>query len=180
MKRLVVKNGIEGVSDFDLDDGTYVLGRDPQCQLVIPKSGISRKHAQIEVTSHATVIRDLGSANGTFVNGVLIQEKILRSGDTIAFSDVVFEFYDESQKAEYVAKSTIFEKRTLGIHVREDKIRNYISKLLNWVPLEYACLGLLGLFIFSQNNSDCCSFCGLARGYSVPSVGAHHSICRIR
>jgi hypothetical protein len=51
-----------------LRDGEHVLGRDPDCRIVVDVAGVSRHHARITVVSAAASIGDLASKNGTFVN----------------------------------------------------------------------------------------------------------------
>ncbi len=55
-----------------LPEGVHLAGRDDTCALVIDASTVSRKHAQITVISGAATIEDLGSTNGTHVNGTRI------------------------------------------------------------------------------------------------------------
>jgi adenylate cyclase len=64
--------------------GEVVIGRSPECQIVLRDFGISRTHARIVVDEDASVrILDLKSKNGTQVNGVPIVEAPLRDGDRI-------------------------------------------------------------------------------------------------
>ncbi len=50
-------------------DGEYVLGRDPALELCIESSSVSRRHARLHIADGVAVLEDLGSKNGTFVNG---------------------------------------------------------------------------------------------------------------
>jgi pSer/pThr/pTyr-binding forkhead associated (FHA) protein len=65
--------------------GRLVIGRDAECDLVLDEPEMSRRHAMIEVTPQEIYLRDLGSANGTYVNGVQVKNTALYSGDQIAF-----------------------------------------------------------------------------------------------
>ena len=64
-----------------------MIGRDPaSCQVVIADDEISRLHAWIGYNDDGEVVlRDRNSANGTYVNQVRIQEKVLRETDEICF-----------------------------------------------------------------------------------------------
>src|SRR6185437_6162431 len=53
--------------------------------------GVSKKHAQITVVKGQCLLTDLGSSNGTFVNGLRIKEKVVKPGDRIAFHNVLVE-----------------------------------------------------------------------------------------
>ena len=67
-----------------LRPGSILVGRGGSCQLVIDDSLVSRRHALIVVKSEGVKIKDLGSANGVYVNGSRIQESIeLRAGDRV-------------------------------------------------------------------------------------------------
>ncbi|MEO8216735.1 MAG: FHA domain-containing protein [Acidobacteriota bacterium] len=54
---------------LDLKDGVYRIGRDKPADVVIPDATISGRHAELQITGDSYTIRDLGSTNGTFVNG---------------------------------------------------------------------------------------------------------------
>lgn len=69
--------------NFDLGSGG-VIGRDESATFQLAHPHISRKHAAINRNEHGSVITDLGSSNGTFVNGTRIKESTqLNSGDVI-------------------------------------------------------------------------------------------------
>lgn len=62
-----------------------VIGRGNDCDLVLNEPEMSRRHAIVENTSEGLFLRDLGSANGTFVNGTSVRDTVLKPGDQIAF-----------------------------------------------------------------------------------------------
>ncbi len=78
--------------DWTLEKGSYTVGRTSQCDLVIDDSTVSRQHAQIEVVDGNTVkLTDLGSHNGTTVNGYAITDWTeLKADDIISFGRVQF------------------------------------------------------------------------------------------
>jgi DNA-binding winged helix-turn-helix (wHTH) protein len=63
---------IWGKQSLPLADGVHVAGRDEECALVIDAGTVSRRHARITVVSGTATIEDLGSTNGTHVNGTRI------------------------------------------------------------------------------------------------------------
>jgi pSer/pThr/pTyr-binding forkhead associated (FHA) protein len=68
--------------------GAHVVGRDLTCELVVPDGTVSRRHARLDVTAHRVVLTDLGSGNGTFVNGERLQAQApreLSGGETVDF-----------------------------------------------------------------------------------------------
>ncbi|HEX3123839.1 MAG TPA: FHA domain-containing protein [Rhodanobacteraceae bacterium] len=65
--------------------GRLVIGRGSDCDLVLDEPEMSRRHAVIENSGDGMYLRDLGSANGTFVNGVQVRDAVLHPDDQIAF-----------------------------------------------------------------------------------------------
>jgi Protein of unknown function (DUF3662)/Inner membrane component of T3SS, cytoplasmic domain len=61
-----------------------VIGRLPECGVVLADSNVSRRHAQLRRAGESVVLTDLGSTNGTRVNGAPIRERILVSGDEVS------------------------------------------------------------------------------------------------
>ncbi len=72
--------------------GEVVLGRSPECQVVLKDFGISRNHAKIVVGEDGVRILDLKSKNGTQVNGVQIVEAPLKDGDKILLGKLPLTF----------------------------------------------------------------------------------------
>ncbi len=68
------------------------FGYDHECDVVIPLPQVSARHAQIGRDGHRYVIRDLGSTNGTFVNGHRVDIALLRVGDQISLGSYEFKF----------------------------------------------------------------------------------------
>jgi hypothetical protein len=70
-----------------------VIGRLPECAVVLQDTNVSRRHAEVRRTGEAIVVTDLGSTNGTRVNGTPIREHYLTSGDEISVGStrLVFE-----------------------------------------------------------------------------------------
>lgn len=65
----------------------FTIGRNESCDLTIESTRISREHLRIEQGPSGYVVRDLGSTNGTFVNGVKITESPLADGDMLAVAN---------------------------------------------------------------------------------------------
>ena len=67
-----------------------VLGRDSDCDITIPGTHLSRKHVEIAISGNKLLVKDLGSSNGTFVNGKQITDAELSPGDQIQFDVLTF------------------------------------------------------------------------------------------
>lgn len=76
---------------FPLKSGKTLIGRAPHCDFKLTSSGISKEHLEIQVIQDKIAISDLKSANGTFVNGIKIQNAIVRLGDKLLLNDIVLE-----------------------------------------------------------------------------------------
>jgi len=77
--------------------GQVVLGREVGCDIVIPGTHLSRRHAQLDCRGTKLVISDLGSANGTYVNELRVNEAELKQGDTVRFDVLTFRVHAPSQ-----------------------------------------------------------------------------------
>lgn len=76
--------------DFHLETENTVIGRQEDCDLRIPLAEVSRRHAEITMKGTKVQLRDLGSANGTYVNNKRINEAGLSAGDHVVIGPVVF------------------------------------------------------------------------------------------
>ena len=85
---LLKKNGLQKV--FTLPSPTTVIGRRHDCDLCIPLMSVSRRHCQLYYDGKKLKIRDLGSHNGTIVNGQRIQESEVNPGDAIKIGPLAF------------------------------------------------------------------------------------------
>ncbi|MBI3724636.1 FHA domain-containing protein [bacterium] len=77
---------------LDLSQGAVTVGREDTCQVKVASASVSRKHAEVSLKGDPAraTLRDLGSQNGTFVNGgVLEGERPLADGDVVKLGDLV-------------------------------------------------------------------------------------------
>jgi pSer/pThr/pTyr-binding forkhead associated (FHA) protein len=84
---------------FELENDTVLIGRKPDCDIMIDDKQISKHHARIlkDATHHA--IEDLGSMNGMCINGKRVQRALLRDGDRIKLAEIVLVYHkDEMQR----------------------------------------------------------------------------------
>ena len=70
--------------------GRHVLGRGDGCEIRLRSQSVSRRHAEIKVENGRLTVKDLGSANGTFVNGKRVEQRVLRPMDEIRFDEESF------------------------------------------------------------------------------------------
>lgn len=87
MDSRVVLRGVGGLHHgrcYSLDQSREI-GRLPECAIRVDEPTFAERHARLEPHQDGVVLRDLGSANGTVVNGHPVRDALLRPGDQIAF-----------------------------------------------------------------------------------------------
>lgn len=77
---------------FPLNKDHVTIGREVKCAIMLNDASVSRQHSSITRLAEGYLVRDLGSSNGTFVNGQRIQEYLLQDGDRLSVGDVEFWF----------------------------------------------------------------------------------------
>src|SRR3954463_14906099 len=87
----------DGQQKYDVRDGAPMLvGRAPTCDVPVFDPTISRRHAELSLVAGGVEILDLGSSNGTFVNGDRVTKTTARGGDVVTFGKVVFKLQDSA------------------------------------------------------------------------------------
>lgn len=77
---------LQGQADITIDKVFIVVGRHRACDVRIDSSRISRRHCCLALDRGEVVVRDLGSTNGTRINGTKIENGVLRPGDELAIA----------------------------------------------------------------------------------------------
>jgi two-component system cell cycle response regulator len=98
---------------FPLSEGTTLLGRGQECDIVIKDDRVSRKHLKLNLSSEKAVMEDLKSTNGTFVNGEKIKHRTLRQNDKVHISPTTIFKFSMADEDEKVAIDELYE---LGVH----------------------------------------------------------------
>lgn len=93
MAALITENGPNTGREYKLDTGTTIVGRHPECDVVVDVGAVSRHHAQLMDIGGQYYVEDLNSRNGTFVNGDPVNgRQRLQFGDRIQVCDITFRF----------------------------------------------------------------------------------------
>lgn len=134
----VVERGVPGVRVLPLDQQVSLLGAAPEVDLFVDNHFVSRMHAQVIQDGDNYRIRDLGSKNGTFVNGTRLKDDspILQSGDKVELAEgqVVLRFQARGTTltlppAPSTADSDIIvDSRSREVWVRADKLAPPLSR----------------------------------------------------
>jgi hypothetical protein len=85
---IVLPNG----DRFSLTDSVITVGRHPDSNLVLADPNVSRNHAEIRPQGERFTVVDLGSTNGTRVNGVRVDTQLLHDGDELSFGNTRMRF----------------------------------------------------------------------------------------
>jgi hypothetical protein len=78
--------------EVPLDREVVTIGRMPDCEIMIEDKGASRRHAQVRTSGQTSTLTDLGSTNGTKLNGAQVQSRALNDGDRIVIGNTLIEF----------------------------------------------------------------------------------------
>jgi pSer/pThr/pTyr-binding forkhead associated (FHA) protein len=91
--QLKIAEGKDAGKEFEFDQDSVLIGRTPECDVVLYDAGVSRKHCRISSEGNRFIIEDMGSSNGTKLNGEPITRKQeLADGDQLTLGPVVFVF----------------------------------------------------------------------------------------
>jgi len=103
-----------------------ILGRGSDCDIIIPMRQVSRHHTRIFSTLQGTIVEDLGSKNGTYVNGGLIQEAVtLYDGDELQIS--------LAQHFVYLSSDATMPLEGLPLDLQKRRLRVDIGARRVWV-----------------------------------------------
>ena len=93
--QFVMRSGPTPGVIFPLEGDQLIVGRDPSNSVAINDAEISRKHSRLSFQGGKYVLEDLGSTNGTFVNGQrLAGPVVLKSGDVVSLGEQIVLMYD--------------------------------------------------------------------------------------
>ncbi len=98
--------GTANVTHYEITDDEIAIGRSQKCHVVLEDKRSSRKHSLILRRDQKYYLKDLGSSNGTLVNGERVDEQELQSGDVIQIGDTHFSF--KMLQADYEQKKEGF------------------------------------------------------------------------
>jgi len=121
MYKLVVVGGKLRGQEFVLKNGDNTLGRDSGCDIHFQVDGVSKKHITVTVTDDVLYVQDMGSANGTFLNGKLIKRTTAKGGDKIALPNAILQIVHVREK------KIVVKKKVASQTSREESIEDFLS-----------------------------------------------------
>lgn len=138
---------------LDLKDGVYRIGRDKPADIVIPDATISGNHAEIQISGASCTIRDLGSTNGTFLNGSPVRSATaVKPSDELRLGGVkvAIEFPQEVRPLPQPGA----QQAPTAATVKMEAVKTAVSKVpwafKYWIAGAEAIIFLLILFFFVQ------------------------------
>lgn len=120
--RIVVSYGEDIVGEVELTRPVTVVGRHPDCDVVIDHPAVSGRHMLLRVVNRTVYVEDLASTNGTKVNGIATSHQVVHHLDLIEVGKHRVHFFDDSMLVGRVGslESTVltdFERTMLAAHV---------------------------------------------------------------
>ena len=136
MPKIIVQQGYRQISEFDVPEGETTIGRSPECDLTLARQGVSRVHVKIVRVGDMVTAEDLGSRNGTFLNGVpvtapsqLKHMDVIQLGDTM----LLYNELDSDSEDHTVHPMNEGESKTLDFaYVKKimDAVRENVAKVV--------------------------------------------------
>lgn len=97
---LIVRRGPGVGARFLLDQDRTVAGRHPEADIFLDDVTVSRRHAEFVRHGNSFEVRDMGSLNGTYFDGVLIDQALLHEGAEVQVGKFRMTFYPSAQRSE--------------------------------------------------------------------------------
>jgi pSer/pThr/pTyr-binding forkhead associated (FHA) protein len=105
MPKLVHSREGQFLEDINLEEGSWLIGRRPECDIRVDDDTVSGKHALLTASESVYMeglldvhIEDQGSTNGTTVNGKAIKRHMLKHGEVVKIGNHEFAMVDESTR----------------------------------------------------------------------------------
>lgn len=127
------------------EDGEIVIGRSSELDMVLVEDMVSRRHAKITVTGGQIFIQDLGSTNGTFVNGEKVKRARLQEGDRVLVGTSIIKLIASEENQDMAEAKAQLENAAAG--KRTSQVRTMTGSIAE-VPLP----DLLQLFSASKKS----------------------------
>lgn len=156
-----------GAIDLTGRQGLFLLGRAADCDFRLDYPMVSLRHAKLALTSREAVIADLGSSNGTYVNGERItRPTTIRPGDVVALGSVWFVLSDDGLRLSPQASRGDITIQARGIEVTVANDKRLLEKVdLVILPGEF--VGLMG-----PSGAGKSTLINALNGYLPPTNGA--------
>lgn len=99
--KLIMQSNSGETTEFELSKETVTIGRKPNNDIHVDNLSVSGQHAQIITILEDSFLEDLGSTNGTYVNGKLVKKHALENGDKIALGKYMIEYSNANAQNDF-------------------------------------------------------------------------------
>ncbi|MEL7266220.1 MAG: FHA domain-containing protein, partial [Planctomycetota bacterium] len=122
MARIVSNSDATEFSRYDLiAEGEIIIGRHPECEIIVEVGAVSRRHAKIIGSNGSFFVEDMKSRNGTFLNGQLVSGRMpLTAGDSLRICDVDLLFQDDLAVGVDAGTQMTFDGTQFGVMMVDD------------------------------------------------------------
>lgn len=111
--QLIMRSGPTPGAAFMLEGDQITIGRDPANAITINDAEISRRHARLTYQGGKFILEDLGSTNGTFVNGQrLAGPRVLKPGEVVSFGEQIVLVFESTS---FDAGATVVSPRATAV-----------------------------------------------------------------
>ena len=142
---------------------SLIIGRNSSCDQVIAEPMVSARHAKIKWVTNGAIIEDLGSSNGTFVNGVKIdQPTLIKAGDIIGLGSYTFTLGGNKLEQDKKNPGYSLEARGICVQIKEKKLIHGVSFTL--LAGEFAAL-------MGPSGAGKTTLLNALNGYTPPAQG---------
>jgi EAL domain-containing protein (putative c-di-GMP-specific phosphodiesterase class I) len=143
----------EPVRTIRIEGSPFLVGRHGKAALTIPSATVSSVHAELRVEGGALIVKDLGSTNGTYINGQRIEGEFkVVSGDLVQFAEVVFRVGLESGRHETKTVAGDSSERALAL-IQFDKLMSDKAVVPHFQPIvAYRDLSVVGYEILGRSR----------------------------
>jgi EAL domain-containing protein (putative c-di-GMP-specific phosphodiesterase class I) len=143
----------QSVRSIAVSSSPFLIGRHAHAALTIPCATVSGTHAELRVEDGQLWVKDLGSTNGTFVNGARLDgESILRSGDLLQFAETVFRVGLDRGHADAKTMAGDSSDRALAL-IQFDKLISERAVLPHFQPIvDYRTMQVSGYELLGRSR----------------------------
>ena len=142
---------------------SLIIGRNSSCDQVIAEPMVSARHAKIKWVTNGAIIEDLGSSNGTFVNGVKVdQPTLIKAGDIIGLGSYTFTLGGNKLEQDKKNPGYSLEARGICVQIKEKKLIHGVSFTL--LAGEFAAL-------MGPSGAGKTTLLNALNGYTPPAKG---------